>query len=74
MHQLSLQWGIDQNRPYSAEDKLILFDKLHKIVLGRYKVHPLHLKTINDQKIRRFTNFNDICMQYLLTLEEIHQV
>ena len=33
MHALSRQWGIDQNRPYSAEGKLILFDKLHKIVL-----------------------------------------
>ena len=28
MHALSRQWGIDQNRPYSAEGKLILFDKL----------------------------------------------
>ena len=28
MHALSRQWGIDQIRPYSAEGKLILFDKL----------------------------------------------
>ena len=33
MHALSREWGIDQNRPYSTAGKLILFDKLHKIVL-----------------------------------------
>ena len=33
MHALSRQWGIDQSRPYSAEGKLVLFNKLHKIVL-----------------------------------------
>ena len=35
---LSRQWGIDQNRPYSAEGKLILFDKLHKIVWCNFDV------------------------------------
>ena len=37
MHALSRQWSIDQNRPYSAEGKLILFDKLHKIVFFESK-------------------------------------
>ena len=37
MHALSRQWGIDHNSRYSAEGKLILFDKLHKIVLLKRK-------------------------------------
>ena len=52
-------WGIDQNRPYSAEGKLILFDKLHKIVLSKvwYVLYLIWLVVSKDvQKVVRVQN------------------
>ena len=44
MHALSQQWGIDQNRPYLAEGKLILFDNLHKIVFSEcHQFHEMYI-------------------------------
>ena len=43
---------MDQNRPYSAEGKLIIFDKLHKIVLREFCKIRIRNDTIEYCKVK----------------------